>query len=137
MSPLFRVLPAFALLFSIATPTQAILPFHKQFVEFYAGDDSTASDEFKELVNDKKQRCFICHQGKKSKKNHNPYGEALAEHLTKKDKNDVEKIVAAFETVAEQSSNPDDPDAPTFGELIAEGKLPGGSYEECAVEPED
>ena len=130
-----RILFAVAILFSISGQAFAIKPFYVQFVEMYAGEESEASDEFKELVNDKKNKCLICHQGKK-KKNRNPYGVALGELLTKKDKQ-PEKIIEALKAVADQSSDPDNEEAPTFGELIAEGKLPGGTFEECKEEPEN
>jgi len=74
-------------------------------------------------------KCNVCHKGK-SKKNRNVYGEALSKLLDKKeDKANKDKIRQALETVAKESSDPSKPDAPTFGELIAAGKLPGGPVE--------
>ncbi|MCE9629795.1 MAG: hypothetical protein K8S94_03625 [Planctomycetia bacterium] len=71
-------------------------------------------------------KCNVCHMGK-SKKERNAYGEALAERLDKKeDAKNVEKIKKALEEVAALSSDPAKADAPTFGKLIEEGKLPGG-----------
>lgn len=71
-------------------------------------------------------KCNVCHMGK-SKKDRNAYGEALAERLDKKeDAKNVEKIKKALEEVAALSSDPAKADAPTFGKLIEEGKLPGG-----------
>ncbi len=126
-----RSLLALAVAACFATPSLAIKQFQDQFLEKYAdGSDEAYTDLAKGA------KCYVCHQGKK-KKNRNPFGRAHAEHLTKKDKKDVDKIVAALEEVAEQSSNADDPDAPTFGELIAEGKLPGGSVEDAKQEPDD
>ena len=46
-------------------------------------------------------KCLVCHQGMKSKKNRNAYGAELAKLLTKKDKKDTDKIMAAFKTVGE------------------------------------
>jgi hypothetical protein len=72
-------------------------------------------------------KCNVCHKGK-SKKDRNAYGHALAERLDKKeDAKNVEKIRKALEEVAALSSDPAKADAPTFGQLIAEGKLPGGA----------
>jgi hypothetical protein len=72
-------------------------------------------------------KCNVCHVGK-SKKDRNAYGHALAERLDKKeDAKNVEKIRKALEEVAALSSDPAKADAPTFGQLIAEGKLPGGA----------
>ena len=130
MHSVSRLLVSFTLFGCIAPTAQAIPPFYKQFAEMYGGEDSALPEL------DRKQACFVCHQGKK-KKNRNAYGEALSEHLTKKDKADVEKIIAALETVATQSSNPEEEGAPTFGELITAGELPGGSLEQSMLEPEE
>lgn len=74
-------------------------------------------------------KCNVCHVGK-SKKDRNAYGNALAERLDKKeDAKNVEKIRKALEEVAGLSSDPAKADAPTFGKLIEEGKLPGGNAE--------
>jgi hypothetical protein len=71
-------------------------------------------------------KCNVCHLPE-SKKERNAYGHALAERLDKKeDAKNVEKIKAALQEVAGLSSDPSKPDAPTFGKLIEEGKLPGG-----------
>lgn len=106
----------------------AIPPFFKQFQAKY---DSVAED-YVDTV--KEAKCLVCHQGKK-KKNLNAYGTALSAHLSKKDKKDVEKIIAALETVAAQSSDSENKDAPTFGDRISEGKLPGGELEDLKQEP--
>ena len=72
-------------------------------------------------------KCNVCHLPA-SKKERNAYGHALAERLDKKeDAKNVEKIKKALEEVAALSSDPSKADAPTFGKLIEEGKLPGGS----------
>ena len=74
-------------------------------------------------------KCNVCHVGK-SKKDRNAYGNALAERLDKKeDAKNVEKIRKALEEVAALSSDSAKADAPTFGKLIEEGKLPGGNAE--------
>ena len=71
-------------------------------------------------------KCNVCHLPA-SKKERNAYGHALAERLDKKeDAKNVETIKKALEEVAALSSDPSKPDAPTFGKLIEEGKLPGG-----------
>ena len=135
MFSFLRLLCAVTLGSLMSSDARAIKQFYDEFVDLYTSEESEASDDFKELIADRKNKCLICHQGKK-KKNHNAYGLALKEHLTKKDKKDVEKIVAALQTVAEQSKNPDDEQSPTFGEIIAQGDLPGGTYEECKEEPQ-
>lgn len=128
---MLRRLLALAVVAACATPSLAIKQFQDQFLEKYA-DGSDAA--FTEVA--KGAKCYVCHQGKK-KKNRNPYGEALHEFLDKKrDKKDVEKIVESLEKVAAMSSDADDPDAPTYGELIAEGQLPGGTLEDAKAEPQ-
>lgn len=128
---LIRPLLAVCLVACFAAPSAAFPQFQKQFVLKYAdGSDEAYADAVKEA------KCFVCHQGKK-KKNRNAYGQALHQYLGKKDKKDVDKIVTALETVADESSDPDDPDAPTFGELIAGGDLPGGPLDEAKEEPSE
>jgi hypothetical protein len=120
-----------ALLVGIATalaaqPAAAIIQFRNEFRDKYVNEDSTdpADVAFAELV--KEARCDLCHAGR-DKEVRNRYGEALSVLLDHDaDKKNVEKIQAALDEVAGQASDPDDPDSPTFGELIEQGKLPGG-----------
>lgn len=119
-----------------ARPVAAIMPFHKEFIKLYVGDDADPESELAKLIKDKKKKCLVCHQGKK-KKNRNAYGEQLSELLDKKkDKKDLEKIVAALKKVEAMPSDPKDKDSKTFGEIIAAGNLPGGSLEDLMKEPE-
>jgi hypothetical protein len=102
----------------------AIKQFFDEFKEVYVKEGSPLAAEVE------KAKCNVCHVGK-SKKDHNAYGKALAERLDKKeDKENKEKIRKALEEVAGLSSDPDKADALTFGQLIAEGKLPGGPIAE-------
>lgn len=76
-------------------------------------------------------KCNVCHDANsKSKKDKNEYGKAVGKHLTKAEytklKTDADAvnkyIIEGLEkTNAEKSSG-----GKTFGELIKEGKLPGG-----------
>ncbi len=102
----------------------AIKQFADQFKEVYVKEGTPLAAEVETA------KCNVCHKGK-SKKDRNTYGEALAKLLDKKeDKDNVEKIREALATVAKDSSDPSKPDAPTFGGLIEDGKLPGGSAAE-------
>lgn len=127
---MLRSLLVLAILAAVATPSLAIKQFQTEFLKKYAdGSDEAFTEKAKDA------KCYVCHQGRK-KKNRNPFGEALHEFLDKKkDKKDVDKIIASLEKVAAMPSDADDPDAPTFGDLIAEGKLPGGTLEEAKAEP--
>lgn len=127
---MLRRLLALMVIAGVIAPAVAFPPFQKQFLAKYA--DGT-DEAFTKLAKDE-AKCLVCHQGK-NKKNRNPYGAALAEFIGKKDQKDTDKIVAALEKVATQSSNPEDSEAPTFGELIDEGKLPGGDLDAVKAEP--
>ncbi len=112
-------------------PSQAIMQFQKEFVNLYVGADKDS--DYAKLV--KSAGCFCCHQGKK-RKNGNAYGAQLAELLDKRaDAKKPAKIVEALKKVAEMHSVAGDDKSPTFGALIAEGKLPGGSVEDSKKEP--
>jgi cytochrome c2 len=101
----------------------AVAPFKKEFEEKYVKKDPASPAEKALAAAVAEAKCNVCHVGK-SKKDRNAYGEALNALLDRKtDMKDTAKIQAALNTVAEQKSSPD---APTFGELIKQGKLPGG-----------
>ena len=103
-----------------ASPAFAIKQFAEEFKAVYVKDGTPLAAAVETA------KCNVCHVGK-NKKDRNAYGNALAELLDKKtDKDDKEKIRKALEQVAGMSSDPAKPDAPTFGALINEGKLPGG-----------
>ena len=102
-------------------PAQARPPYKKQFDAKYVKKDSTDPTEKKFAEAAEAAKCNICHVGEK-KKDRNEYGNALAKLLTKDDTKDIPKIDAALDTVAKEKSA----GGPTFGDLIKEGKLPGG-----------
>ncbi|WP_428305899.1 hypothetical protein [Lacipirellula sp.] len=118
-----------------AESASAIAPFQVEFYKLYVNDHP--DKEFSAYVK-KEAKCNICHQGKKPGPHRNAYGKQLAELLdAKTDKKDKEKIQAALAKVAEMHSDPDDDKSPTFGELIADSKLPGGDLEKSQEEPKD
>lgn len=127
---MLRSLLALVVAFGAVASAVAFPPFQKQFLVKYA--DGT-DEAYTKLAKDD-AKCLVCHQGK-NRKNRNAYGQALAELIGKKDQKDVDKIVAALEEVAKKSSNPEDSKALTFGELIEEGKLPGGELDAVKAEP--
>ena len=100
--------------------------------EYVAGHQNK---EFVDLC--KKAKCNICHQGRKDKHNRNAYGVQLAELVDmKKDGKNAEKLKEALVKVAAMHSVAKDDKSPTYGELIADGKLPGGDLEAALKEPE-
>ncbi|MBI2824389.1 MAG: hypothetical protein HYX69_06855 [Planctomycetia bacterium] len=110
---------------------QAIAPFKKEFDAKYVKKDSTVPSEQVLAAAVDKAKCLVCHaknaEGKEDKKLRNPYGQALDQLLDKKtDMNNKQKIQEALDKVAEMKSNASDPKSPTFGDLIKQGKLPGG-----------
>lgn len=126
-------------MFLASSATQAafgFVEFHKEWVKMYIDeeDESEEADEYRGLVAKGKYRCLVCHQGKK-KDNHNPYGMHFVGVLGKDDKKDTDKIVETLEEVGKMHSDPDDEESPTYNELIAEKKFPGGTLEELEAEP--
>ena len=98
----------------------AIKQFADEFKAMYVKEGTPLAAAVEEA------KCNVCHLPE-SKKERNAYGHALAERLDKKeDAKNVEKIRKALEEVAALPSDPAKADAPTFGQLIADGKLPGG-----------
>lgn len=107
-----------------APPARAIPAFKTEFDAKYVKKDSTdpAEKALAEAV--KEAKCNVCHKGM-NKKERNAYGEKLAELLDKKeDAKNKQKIQEALDKVAEMKCDPDQPDGPTFGDLLKEGKLP-------------
>jgi cytochrome c2 len=110
-------------------PAKAIKAFKDQFEAKYVKKETKDAKEkaFAEAV--AKAKCNVCHEGKK-KSDRNAYGKELAKLLDKKaDKDNIEKIKKSLEKVAKAKVDPKDKKSPTFGELIKEGKLPGGDPE--------
>ena len=107
-------------------PAFAIKQFQDEFKAVYVKPDSSDPAEKALAAAVDGAKCNVCHKGKE-KKDRNAYGEALAALLDKKeDAKNMEKIRKALETVAAQ---PSAPGGPTFGDLIKQGKLPGGTPE--------
>ncbi len=107
-------------------PAFAIKQFSDQFKAMYVKPESTDPNEKALAAEFETAKCNVCHVGK-NKKERNTYGEALADLLDKKeDKEDTAKIKKSLETVAAMPSEKENDKAKTFGDLIKEGKLPGG-----------
>lgn len=124
-----------------ASIARAIPPFFKEFQAKYIKADATDEKEkaFATLVT-QTAKCNVCHVGT-DKKMRNAYGQKLSE-LLKKDNFKAERLKdeadkckaemnAAFDAVAAMKSGDDA--SPTFAQLIAEGKLPGGDPKAAAT----
>ena len=110
----------------------AMPPFFKEFKAKYIEENPNAE----QAATLKKTKCFICHMKGQKKKVRNRYGSALDKLLDKENfkkdrlKAEPEKvkqeIVDALNAVAATRSEAGNEQSPTFGELLAQGKLPGG-----------
>ena len=88
----------------------AYLNFSKAFLKKYAGDKST--DAQKSIASEfaRVKKCGVCHDprpgddGKVSKKNRNPYGQALAKFLTEKDKKDTKKALEMLGKIEDEKA---------------------------------
>ncbi len=122
-----------------AAPVHAFPPFKKEFDNLYIKEapETDAEKSLKEAAATAK--CGICHNGPegKEKKIRNTYGKAIEELMPKDlDKEGLDKlkknpaqIKELLEKAAKEHSIAGDPNSPTFGHLIKEGKLPGKDVE--------
>jgi len=121
---------AAAMLWINTPPAAAVKEFRDQFEARYVKPDSTKATDVALAEAFDEAKCYVCHIKGKSRKYHNAYGEALKQLLDRKtDKDNVEKIQKALETVENQKSNPEKADSPTYLEIIKSGKLPAGIVE--------
>lgn len=123
-------LAALAVAFAPA-PAGAFVQFQRQFLDVYIKEHQ--DPEYVKFVK-MKAKCWVCHQGR-VKKNCNPYGARFVPLLSDEDKKDPKRIAAALKKVGAMRSDPKDNESPTYDELIASSKLPGGKLEEVKKEP--
>jgi hypothetical protein len=122
--PLSFILPLLVLFLPLSA--RADKAFRDQFQAKYVKAASTDPKDAALREASEKAGCQICHVGD-DRKDRNAYGNALGKFLSRKtDRKNPAKIQAALDKVAAMKSNPADPRSPTFGELISQGKLPGG-----------
>ncbi len=93
----------------------------KQYEEAFKGMYVKEGTPLAEAVG--KAKCNVCHVDKQSKKERNAYGSAIADLLGKKNEKDAGKIDEALMAAA---GKPSGTAGATFGDLIKQGKLPGG-----------
>jgi hypothetical protein len=121
------ILAVLVLTVPAVTPASADKAFRDQFKAKYIKRDSTEPKDVALREAFQEAGCNLCHVGD-NRENRNPYGQALAKFLSRKtDVKNKAKIQAALEKVAAMRSRPDDPQSPTFGDLIDQGKLPAGN----------
>ena len=124
LSSAFFSVAVFALIAMTAAPALAVKEFRDAFKSKYVKPDSTAANDVALAAAVEQTSCGICHADAKNKKLRNDYGKQLAKLISKKDKKNKDKIFKAMDKVAEMKSKPSDKTSPTFGDKIANGKLP-------------
>ena len=110
-----------------ASPAMAVKEFKDAFKAKYVKPDSTDANDVALAGAFDQASCTVCHAPGDDKKIRNDYGKQLAKLLSKEDKKNRAKILAAMDVVAKLKSKPADPASPTFGEKIASGKLPAAN----------
>jgi hypothetical protein len=119
--------------FGPARPAAADQQFYNAFIDEYV--KTHENKQFIELVT-KEAKCLICHQGNKSRKNRNVFGNEVDKLLDRKtDAKDREKIVAALKKVVAVKVDSKNDKSETYADRIKAGKLPGGELEELKKEP--
>ena len=128
----------------INRPLHALPFFFQEFqVTFVKPDADDANvKKFAELALSENGKCLICHVKGKEKSTRNPFGAALAELLDKDNfkkarlKAEPEKTKKEFhdalDKVAAQKVDSEKEDSKTFGQLIAQGELPGAAAQALA-----
>lgn len=120
----------------VSRPARAIMPFYNQFKKDYL--ENHPDKKFVEEVTNDQNKCLICHQGKKSKKNKNAFGMEVGKLLDKKkDAKDTEKISAELKKALAMHVDPKDDKSETYLDRIKAGKWPGGNLDDLKKEPKD
>jgi hypothetical protein len=117
-------------------PASAVLQFYQVYKTEYL--ENHADKKYVAEVDKGTNKCFVCHQGKKSRKNHNEFGKPLVELLDKKkDLKDKEKIKAAIAKVVAMHVDPKDDKSETYLDRIKASKWPGGELKALMEEPKE
>jgi len=124
------------LLLCTARPASAVLQFYQVYKTEYL--ENHPDKKYVAEVDKGTNKCFVCHQGKKSRKNHNVFGKPLVELLDKKkDIKDKEKIKEALAKVAAMHVDPKDEKSETYLDRIKASKWPGGELKQLMEEPKE
>jgi hypothetical protein len=124
------------LVLGAARPAGAVLQFYQVYKAEYL--ENHPDKKYVAEVDKGTNKCFVCHQGKKSRKNHNVFGKPLVEMLDKKtDLKDKEKIKAAIAKVAAMHVDPKDDKSETYLDRIKASKWPGGELKQLMEEPKE
>ncbi|MCC7474723.1 MAG: hypothetical protein IT425_04965 [Pirellulales bacterium] len=121
--------------FATYRPALAVMQFYTSFKKDYL--EKLDDKEFAAEVGKTSNRCLVCHQGKKSKKNLNALGTEMSKLITKKQKNEPEKIAEALKNVLEMRVDPKDKESETYLDRLKASKWPAGTLEELQKEPKE
>lgn len=127
---------ALMLVLCVASPASAILQFYQVYKTEYL--ENHKDKKYVAEVDKGTNKCFVCHQGKKSRKNHNAFGKHLVDLLDrKKDMKDKEKIKAAIAKVVAMHVDPKNDKSETYLDRINASKWPGGELKQLMEEPQE
>jgi cytochrome c2 len=130
------ILLTFILLLCAARSADARLQFYQEYKKMYL--ESHPDKKYVAEVDKGMNKCFVCHQGRKSKKNRNPFGQLLAEQFgKKKNEKDKKKIDEAIKKIAEAHVNAKDKKSETYVDRIKASKWPAGELKQLMEEPKD
>lgn len=117
-----------------ARPAAAVIQFYKVYEKEYL--ENHPDKAYAAAVKKASDRCYVCHQGRKSKKNHNEFGKHLVELLDrKKDMKNEAKIKDSIAKVMAMHVDANDEKSETFGDRVKGSEWPGGELEELKKEP--
>lgn len=117
-------------------PAAAVLQFYQVYKTEYL--ENHPDKKYVAEVDKGTNKCYVCHQGKKSRKNHNLFGVPIAEKLDRKtDLKDKEKIKKVLAEVVAIKVDPKNDKSETYLDRIKASKWPGGELKELMEEPKD
>jgi hypothetical protein len=133
---LFLSLATLIFVLCSARPAPAVLQFYNVYEKLYLTDHP--DKKYVAEVDKGTNKCLVCHQGKKSRKNHNVFGKPLVELLDrKKDLKDEKKITEALAKVVAMPVDPKDKKSETYLDRIKASKWPGGELKQLMEEPKE
>lgn len=127
-----RFLLVVPVLIAFVAPAAALPPFYVEFKKDYV--DSLKDKKFAEAMDKGDVKCLVCHQGKQ-KKNRNDFGKVIGKLLTKKDKDNKEKIAAGLKEALAMHVDPKDKKSETYMDRLMASQWPGGKLEDLKKDP--
>ena len=132
----YYLLIATSVLLTLASAGSADQKFYQIFKKEYL--EQHPDKKFADAMNKADVRCLLCHQGKKSKKNRNAFGEHLDTLLDrKKDLKNDEKIADAIKKALAMHVDPKDEKSETYFDRIKASKWPAGELDDLKKEPKE